>query len=142
MKIDIRNYQIADKKVLSEIFLEARKEMFKWKKSADLHLDDFDELTKDEPVLLAVSGEQILGFVSWWPPTSFIHNLFVAKDFISKGVGKALLNACLAQLGRPVTLKCQQRNRNAIGFYQHHGWVIKSEGNSTDGEYYLMELIR
>src|SRR5207237_700136 len=72
-------------------------------------------------------------------PDNFIHNVYVDPSFLQQGIGKALLDRCLVEIGRPATLKCLQKNTNALSFYQTQGWTIKDEGPSDDGPYYLME---
>lgn len=38
-----------------------------------------------------------------------------------------------------VQLKCLENNKNAIGFYEKHGFTKKSQGRSKDGNYILFE---
>jgi GNAT superfamily N-acetyltransferase len=82
----------------------------------------------------------LTGFVSWWPPENFIHNLFVHVDYQRCGVGRALLKACLDNLGRPSQLKCVQQNVNALAFYKRLGWSVIAEGMAVEGPYFLLEL--
>ncbi len=140
MAIHIRPAIVADIAELRELFLRTRLATFFWIDSAELLLADFDAATQDEPVLVALSDEQIVGFVSWWPPDNFIHNLFVDPTHQGRGIGRQLLAACLLQIGRPATLKCVQNNSRALEFYRRNGWLIAGEGNTASEPYFLLRL--
>ena len=139
------NWQIVDCQpeyldALRRLYREVRIQTFVWADTSTFTLDDFDSATRDESVRVAISAGRPIGFVSWWLPDNFVHNLYVDPRVVRQGVGKALLNQCLAKLGRPATLKCLQKNTNAVAFYQKQGWQIKAEGQSAEGAYYLMML--
>jgi hypothetical protein len=51
------------------------------------------------------------GFISWWPPESFTHNLFVSSNCLRQGIGTALLRECLAIIGSPARQKCGKTNQ-------------------------------
>jgi GNAT superfamily N-acetyltransferase len=138
--IQIRAAIDLDKPALREIFLRCRERYFTWLDAGRLQLEDLDAATAEEPILVAVHENQIVGFVSWWPPTNFVHNLFAAPRLTRRGIGSELLAACLAEIGRPATLKCVKRNEPALAFYRQLGWRIVGEGESTDGGYYLLQL--
>ncbi|WP_299407241.1 GNAT family N-acetyltransferase [Acaryochloris sp. IP29b_bin.148] len=70
-----------------------------------------------------------------------MHHLFVDPHFTRRGIGTALLHKRLSAIGRPASLKCIQRNIEAIAFYQSQGWQIMSSGTSTEGKYYLMVFL-
>lgn len=140
MKPDIRPAVPADVDALRELFLTVRRNAFFWAEPDSLQLADFDVATQDEPILVAVQNEQIVGFVSWWPPENFVHNLFVAPTHQRGGIGEILLTACLQQIGRPATLKCVQQNAGALRFYQRLGWEIAGEGLTNDAPYFLLRL--
>lgn len=76
----------------------------------------FAAMLEGEEVHLAVSEETIAGFVSVWVPDRFIHHLYVSAQYQSHGVGSALLQACEAMYGRPLSLKCDVRNHRAQRF--------------------------
>lgn len=140
MAIEIRPSRATDLEHLRDLYLVTRQAAFPWVVPENLQRDDFDRDTQDEPILMAVVDGSLTGFVSWWPPENFIHNLFVAPEFQGRGIGQSLLAAALTQIGRPATLKCVQQNEPAIQFYRRLGWEIAGEG-ATDGVgYFLMSL--
>lgn len=125
---------------LRQLYLDARRQTFSWQDGSKFKLDDFDAETKDEVILVAISENIPVGFISWWPPDNFIHNLYVDARFYRRGIGKGLLEHCLAKIGRPAALKCLQQNTPALQFYQSQGWRAHSAGQSDDGNYFLMLL--
>lgn len=124
---------------LQTLYLQSRIYVFTWLDTSGYSLSDFDSATLDETILVAVTNERPVGFISWWVPDNFIHNVYVDPSFLQQGIGKALLDRCLIEIGRPATLKCLQKNTNALSFYERQSWTIKNEGLSDDGPYYLME---
>jgi GNAT superfamily N-acetyltransferase len=142
MRVDIRPYFTADVADLRVLFLRARLAAFFWVEPDSLRLEDFDAATQDEPILVATHNDLIVGFVSWWPPENFVHNLFVDPAHQGAGIGKQLLAACLLQIGRPATLKCVQQNEAALRFYHRLGWEVAGEGVTDGVAYFLMRLAR
>lgn len=140
MSLKIRSAQPADVATLRQLFLETRRATFVWLNSESLQLGDFDTATQDEPILVATNGDKIVGFVSWWPPENFVHNLFVEPAHQQQGIGEQLLTACLKEIGRPATLKCMDKNVRALGFYERLGWQIAGEGKNDDGAYFVLRL--
>lgn len=141
MRVDIRPYFTADVADLRVLFLRARSAAFFWVEPDSLRGDDFDVATHDEPILVATRNELIVGFVSWWPPDNFVHNLFVDPAHQGTGVGQQLLAACLQRIGRPATLKCVQQNEGALRFYQRLGWEVAGEGLTNEVPYFLLRLL-
>ncbi|PJJ58797.1 GNAT family N-acetyltransferase [Hymenobacter chitinivorans] len=122
------------------LYLRARQRAFTWLDAAQFSLEDFDAVTRGETILVVLNQAEPVGFIAWWPPDNFIHSLFVAPEQHGQGIGQALLQACLARMGRPATLKCLQQNTRALGFYRALGWTITAEGDSSEGPYFLLTL--
>ncbi|KAA6440355.1 GNAT family N-acetyltransferase [Dyadobacter flavalbus] len=125
---------------LRQVYMQARRFAFPWIGPDTFQLHDFDAVTEDETLLVAVSQNIPVGFIAWWPPDNFIHSLFVNPSFTGKGIGKSLLNACLDKMARPATLKCLQKNERALNFYRSQGWIITGNGESEDGFYFLLSF--
>lgn len=140
MNWEICDFQSSFLPALRQLYLETRIQTFSWLDPSTFQLSDFDTAIQGEGILIALSDGQPVGFISWWAPDNFIHNLYVDANFARLGIGKALLNQCLTQIGRPATLKCLQQNENALSFYRAQGWTIHTAGQSADGNYFLMAL--
>lgn len=138
MSIQIRPFQKSDRDALQSLFAVCQERYLPGLLPGGL--EDLAEATRGEPILVAVENDEPIGFVSWWPPSDFIHNLFVRPDRFRRGVGTALLQACLAEMGRPARLKCLRDNQRAIEFYLSQGWRIGDPGEGPRGRYYWMVL--
>lgn len=137
----IREYrEETDRIPLRELFLETRRQTFTWLDVDAFKLEDFEHVTRGEWILVAEVGGRVVGFASVWRPEDFVHSLFVHPDFQGQGLGSLLLDACLAGMGRPASLKCTSRNTRALAFYESRGWVRDREGVASDGPYFLMVL--
>lgn len=138
MGFQIEEFNVIHMDDLRRIFLEARLATFFWLDPKHLELSDFDKTTKGERILVATNNGTPVGFIACWEADNFIHSLFVDPKFTGKGVGKLLLNSCLATIGRPATLKCITKNSRALRFYYAQGWIKQAKGRSSEGTYYLL----
>ena len=125
---------------LRQLFLESRRAAFHWIDRDTFLLHDLDEEIEGETILVAEYFSEPIGFVSWWPPRDFIHHLFVSPQWLRRGVGSALLAACLERIGRPATLKCLCRNEPALAFYRNLGWEVECQEGGVHGPYFLMAM--
>ncbi|MCZ8515239.1 GNAT family N-acetyltransferase [Paenibacillus filicis] len=125
---------------LRMIYLESRRNNFHWANIEKMSLDDFDNHTVDEYILLAEENTRILGFASLYLPDNFIHNLFVHPDFFGKGVGGQLLAASIEKMNKPIRLKCVSENHKALKFYESKGWKKVVEEDKGGGKYWVMEF--
>ncbi|MGG0656976.1 GNAT family N-acetyltransferase [Rummeliibacillus pycnus] len=123
---------------LRNVYLQSRRKNFFWENTEEMFLEDFDENTVGEYIVVVEENNHILGFASLYLPDNFIHNLFVHPDFMGKGVGGQLLNASIEKMNRPLKLKCVSKNHKAMMFYERNGWKkVVEEGNSND-KYWVM----
>lgn len=136
--ISIQKAEKEDYDELRKIFLKTRQENFNWMEYDSIKLEDFDSSTEGELILTAKIGNDIAGFVSIWEEDKFIHNLFVSSNFKRRGVGKALIDQSVKEVGLPLTLKCVRANVNALNFYLSQGWTIEEEVIENE-PYYLMK---
>ncbi|MED5016464.1 GNAT family N-acetyltransferase [Paenibacillus chibensis] len=134
----IREASRADYPQLRRIYLESRRESFRWANVDEMTLDDFDKDTSEEQILLAEEYAQVLGFASLYVPDRFIHNLFVHPAAAGNGVGDLLLKRAVAELGTPVTLKCVSENLKALRFYKKRGWKAVVEEGEPDARYWVL----
>ena len=125
---------------LRQVFLESRRSAFHWMPPDSFRLLDLDPAIEGETILVAVHGDEPIGFVSWWPPGDFIHHLFVLPAYQGAGIGRELLAECLQRIGRPAQLKCLCRNESALAFYQRHGWKVEDRETGVNGDCFLMSF--
>ena len=105
-----------------------------------LGLAQFRAETVGEVIIVAVSdaAEHILGFAGLQLSGSFVHHLYVDPEYHGCGVGRALLAGALTIAGGRATLKCQQKNPDALAFYRRLGWTEGETGNSQVGPWVLL----
>lgn len=110
-----------------------------WLPKTALDQIDFIRDTEGEAVFVfANESDEVCGFVSIWPASSFIHHLYVDARFRRKGVGTALLCSLDDWLAKPWSLKCLQSNTAALAFYLARGWNQIGSGESDGGPYWLL----
>ncbi|WP_409422681.1 GNAT family N-acetyltransferase [Pseudaeromonas sp. ZJS20] len=125
---------------LRALYLASRRAAFPWLDTSGYALSDFERDTRDEQVLVAGEGAEVLGFIAVCPPDQFVHHLYVAPDRLRQGIGRALLRA--ARWRYPALhLKCLVRNRRALLFYRAMGFTCLGQGTGAHGEYYWLALM-
>src|SRR5260370_12257520 len=120
-QVHIRSFDPAsDLEICQKIYQIARATTFYWIDPKKFRLKDFSADIKGESLAVAEEFNRgVVGFVGIWFPEHFIHHLYVLPERHRRGVGKALLDHALTQIGRPARLKGQRRNRNACEFHTH-----------------------
>jgi len=137
----IRPYQEADRPFLRTLYLASRKAAWHWIDPDSLALEDFDQATLNEHIIVAEENGHRLGFASIFTAENFLHNLFVAPDIQGQGVGSALLHAAEQTFTSTGSLKCLVNSEKSVKFYQRHDWKIIATGDSPQGEYYLLHFV-
>lgn len=142
VNIIIRPSVAEDIDALKKLFLDARLSTFTWAEPGAFRLEDFEQETYGEKILVAVTEDTIGGFISLWEYDHFIHHLYIRNDLQGKGIGSALLDAAVRTVGYPLRLKCLERNTKALSFYQKKGFVAKGKGMAELGVYFRLEKQR
>ena len=107
---------------LRQLYFVSRKNTFFWEDESKFNLEDFDQDTVDELVLVATNEKKVIGFISLYVEDNFIHCLFVSTEEKGLGVGTLLLKEAKKVLKSPMKLKCLSRNIAALNFYESKGW--------------------
>lgn len=140
--LHVRPGEPADSPALRQIFLRTRSLSWTWLPAAAWRLEDFDAATADEQLWVAECDGLPVGFAAVWTADNFLHHLFVDPDWQGKHIGSALLAQVERSFTASGTLKCLMENKNALRFYQRHGWTIEAQGASPEGRYWLMRSPR
>ena len=119
---------------LRRIFNEARLSAVGLK-AEKASLSEFQNDIAGENIVIGGIDGAPIGFASVWLPGKFIHHLYVAPEYQSRGFGKTLLDECKNQFGLPLSLQCVVSNRRACAFYERNGWVAGGFTMGIDGHY-------
>lgn len=137
----IRPAHEQDMQTLAEIYLQVRRETFRWVDPDRFTLEDFATHTNGERLFVCEDGNgAIAGFAAIWEPDDFIHMLYILPAFQGCGAGKALLAALPDWPRRRYRLKCLVKNIRAMAFYRMLGFEIIGDGASPEGDYKEMRL--
>ena len=124
---------------LKRIYYEIRRDEFFWEQSVSE--DDFEENTEDQKLIIAISEDKPVGFLSYFEDTGFIRNLFIKKTARGKGAAFMLLSTLATEENLfPLTLKCVKQNRKALRFYREAGFFIADDGKQDGVEYFLLQM--
>lgn len=138
--MEITKIKKNDYDVLRTLFLKERQTTFSWLDSSEFQLNDFDQYTKGEEILVVRIDGIPVGFISIWTKANFIHHLYIDSNYQNNGIGTALLKAAVPKTNLPATLKCLENNIKAVTFYYKKGFIAKERGQSEHGTYILFEL--
>lgn len=134
-KPEIRKSEVTELNILLDIFNSSRLEAGCYSNN-DMQLDEFKSITLNEEIYVATNREgMILGFIGVWVPDKFIHHLYISPKQQHKGIAKLLLLKSIETYKLPLTLKCDDCNVNAKGFYEHCGLLAISAGVGDYGSW-------
>lgn len=126
----IRRADPGDLPDCAALYVRVLSDTFTWI-PADRHREaDFLQAAREETVYVALDAGRIVGLASVYPPQSFLHSLYVTER--GQGIGKALLDHVIAEMGGVLQLKCQAANARAQAFYRREGFR-QVEAGQDDG---------
>lgn len=128
-----------DLEALRHFYLKIRRKTFPWKDIENFALEDFEKDSEGEVVDVAELNGVLVGFISVWQPDDFVHSLYVDESAHGQGIGKALMAKGLLHLQRPVCLKCQSKNTQALDIYAHWGWKKIDQGGEGAHQYWMLQ---
>jgi GNAT superfamily N-acetyltransferase len=105
------------------LYVRAGTDAFTWRPPGHFTAEDFVRFAEEEEVWLAFMGNALVGLLSLFRADNFIHCLYVAPEAQRLGVGRSLVAYLRSETGRPLTLKLDTPNTNAIAFYEATGWT-------------------
>ncbi|QFY62214.1 GNAT family N-acetyltransferase [Rhizobium grahamii] len=132
----VRLANASDREHLADLYLAVRRQTFSWVDPLTFRHGDFFSQTQGEIIWVAETpAGEVAGFISLWPPDDFIHMLYVAGPWQSRGAGGALLRALPDWPHQKYRLKCLVQNTRAKVFYLANGFVVTGNGKSAEGMY-------
>lgn len=139
--IALRKLAASDVPACAALLDRVQRASFPWDEAIAYGPDAFLRSTAGEETTLAWAGHRLVGFVSVYPPETFVHSLFVELGWQGNGIGRRLLAAGLAGRTCAARLKCKIGSVAAQRFYERLGWreVARSGHRLNDWILYLHE---
>lgn len=133
-EINLREASRYDAKEIATLFKTTRRSNLPY--LPELHtaqedLEYFGKIIEDENVIVAQSGDKVVGFCSY--NNNWLNHLYVIPEHQGRGVGKALLDNAKAH-NIELNLWVFQKNTNAIDFYQRNGFKLLLTTNGSGNE--------
>ncbi|WP_374652846.1 N-acetyltransferase family protein [Dongia sp.] len=98
----------------------------------------FAESIVGEEQWVAILDGDIIGYISVYWPTNFIHSLYIHPEFQSRGAGRALLAEVRKLAEGDMELKTDKANVRAFTFYRRLGWRAVGEGMAASGPWWRL----
>lgn len=140
--IALRRAGASDGDALGDVWLSA------WHATFDFppaHPDDAvrtwlkDEMLPAHEVWVAADrGDRVVGFLAL--SDTMVDQLYLAPDWIGRGVGSRLLALAKARRPAGLDLYCFQVNDRARRFYEARGFSVVAEGDGTNNEEHQPDL--
>ena len=91
----------------------------------------------EEQWIARLNGK-IIGYISVYWPTNFIHSLYILPNCQGQGAGKALLETVRQCALGDLELKTDKGNQRAYAFYRRQGWRVVGEGMAATGPWWRL----
>lgn len=128
--LEIRCAEPSDLPACAALYVRVLTDTFSWLPPERHSEADFLAAAREETVYVAVNAGRIVGLASVYAPQTFLHSLYVTER--GQGIGKALLEHVIAEMGGVLQLKCQTANVRAQAFYRREGFR-QVEAGQDDG---------
>jgi GNAT superfamily N-acetyltransferase len=133
LDVTVRRARPDELKACADLYERAGNQAFAWRPKNFFHARDFLHFAKEEEVTVAVSNGAILGILSFFRPSNFIHCLYVEPSAQGFGIGSALIKAAESFTSAPLSLKVDEPNEKARAFYAKHRFVDAGETGFDQG---------
>jgi ribosomal protein S18 acetylase RimI-like enzyme len=132
--LQIRRAEPGDLPACAALYVRVLTDTFTWIAPERHSKADFLRAAHEETVYVALDGGRLVGLASVYAPQTFLHSLYVTER--GRGIGKALLDHVIAEMGGLLQLKCQVANARAQAFYRREGFR-QVEAGQDDGVAWL-----
>ena len=138
LPLAIRRAGPGDHDACAAIFIETLAAFFPDEPAAARTKAAYAASVAGEEQWVALLGVKIIGYISVYWPTNFIHNLYILPAFQGQGAGRLLMSNVLQQAHGDMELKTDKANARAFAFYRRHGWRVVGEGMAATGPWWRL----
>lgn len=138
MPLGIRRAGPRDQAACAAIFIATITETFPNEPAQGRTAEAYAASVVGEEQWVAGSDGKIIGYISVYWPTNFIHSLYVLPGYQGQGAGRALLDTVLHCAQGDVELKTDKGNERAYAFYRRRGWRVVGEGLAATGPWWRL----
>jgi len=137
LPVDIRRARADEMAACAALYVRAGDAAFTWRPKGWFTAADFLRFSNAEEVYVACSHGAILGLLSFFRPSNFVHALYIDPLAQGFGIGTALLKAAEKFASGPLSLKTDEPNIRARRFYERHGFVTAGDTGVDQGVKWL-----
>lgn len=127
LSVTIRRASAGELKTCAALYERVGNATFAWRPKNWFKAADFLDFAVTEEIYVAESHGAILGILSFFRPSNFVHSLYVDEPAQGFGVGAALIEAVAKIAGGPLSLKVDEPNARARKFYEKLGFTDAGE---------------
>jgi ribosomal protein S18 acetylase RimI-like enzyme len=136
--IRVRRAGAEDQPACTRIFIETVTATFPNEPAQGRTAAAYADSVAGEEQWVALIRSDIIGYISVYWPTNFIHSLYVLPIYQSRGAGRALLAEVRKLAKGDLELKTDKANARAFAYYRHLGWRVIGEGIAATGPWWRL----
>lgn len=138
MTISVRRAGLVDQPACVAIFVETVTATFPHEPDTGKTAAAYADSVLGEEQWIALIDSEVIGYISVYWPTNFIHSLYVTPRFQGLGAGRALLAEVRKRTKGDLELKTDKANVRAFAFYRQLGWRVVGEGMAATGPWWRL----
>jgi GNAT superfamily N-acetyltransferase len=128
----------ADQSACARVFVETVTATFPNEPAEGKTAAAYADSIVGEEQWVALSDGDIIGYISVYWPTNFIHSLYIRPAFQGRGAGPSLLAEIRKLAKGDLELKTDKMNERAFTFYRCQGWRVVGEGMAATGPWWRL----
>lgn len=133
LPIVVRRAREDELQICADLYERVGNATFTWRPKDWFKASDFLNFVTREEVYVAESRGAILGLLSFFRPSNFVHSLYIDPAAQGFGIGTALIEAATKLANGPLSLKVDEPNEKARAFYESLGFAPEGETGIDDG---------
>ncbi|MBI2253760.1 MAG: GNAT family N-acetyltransferase [Proteobacteria bacterium] len=138
MTVTVRRAEAADQPACACIFIETVTATFANEPAEGKTATAYADSIIGEEQWVALIDGKIVGYISVYWPTNFIHSLYIQPAWQGRGAGRALLAEVRKLVKGDLELKTDKANERAFAIYRRLGWRVVGEGMAATGPWWRL----